>query len=159
MTAGNDYEASPYTVSFDASQISAILMVSTVEDMVTELSEYFKVVITSTDQPDRVEIGSSNTSFITIEDNDPGNNHILTIAIHTTYVGNISKVVKLLINYIILHNFAAVQVSLAQQNHTVTEGDIVNITLHLSSRHEFDFTVTFQHMDGSATGESCPVVN
>ena len=52
--------------------MSAILMVSTVEDMVTELSEYFKVLITSTDQPDRVEIGSSNTSFITIEDNDPG---------------------------------------------------------------------------------------
>ena len=47
-------------------------MVSTVEDMVTELSEYFKVVITSTDQPDRVEIGSPNTSFITIEDNDLG---------------------------------------------------------------------------------------
>ena len=47
-------------------------MVSTVEDMVTELSEYFKVVITSTDQPGRVEIGSPNMAFITIEDNDPG---------------------------------------------------------------------------------------
>ena len=47
-------------------------MVSTMEDNITELSEYFKVVITSTDQPGRVEIGSSNTSFITIEDNDPG---------------------------------------------------------------------------------------
>ena len=54
-------------------------------------------------------------------------------------------------------SLAAVQVSFAQQNHTVTEGDIVNITLHLSSSHEFDFTVTFQHMDGSATGESSEV--
>ena len=49
--------------------------------------------------------------------------------------------------------------SLAQQNHTVTEGDIVNITLHLSSSPGFDFTVTFQHMDGSATGESSEVAN
>ena len=79
------------------------------------------------------------------------------VYVHMQQVGNICKVVKLLINYIILHNFAAVQVSLAQQNHTVTEGDIVNITLHLSSSPGFDFTVTFQHMDGSATGESSEV--
>ena len=50
-------------------------------------------------------------------------------------------------------SFAAVQVSLAQQNYTVTEGDIVNITLHLSRIPEFNFTVTLQHMDGSATGK------
>ena len=72
LTAGDDYEAGPYTVSFSAGQQNATLMVSTVEDSTTELSEYFKVVITSTDQPGLVEIGSSNTSFITIEDNDPG---------------------------------------------------------------------------------------
>ena len=48
---------------------------------------------------------------------------------------------------------AAVQVSLAQQHYTVTEGDIVNITLHLGRIPEFDFTVTLQHMDGSAVGE------
>ena len=52
---------------------------------------------------------------------------------------------------------AAVQVSLAPQNYTVTEGNVVNITLQLSSSHEFDFTVTLQHMDGSATGESSAV--
>ena len=72
LTAGDDYEAGPYTVSFSAGQQNATLMVSTMEDSTTELSEYFKVVITSTDQPGFVEIGSSNTSFITIEDNDPG---------------------------------------------------------------------------------------
>ena len=49
----------------------ATLMVPTLDDNTTELSEYFKVVITSTD-PDAVEIGSPNTSCITIEDNDPG---------------------------------------------------------------------------------------
>ena len=72
VTAGNDYEAGPYTVSFGAGQQYATLMVSTVEDNTTELSEYFEVVITSTDQPGRVEIGSPNMAFITIEDNDPG---------------------------------------------------------------------------------------
>ena len=72
LTAGDDYEAGPYTVSFSAGQQYATLMVSTMEDNITELAEYFKVVISSTDQPGLVEIGSSNTSFITIEDNDPG---------------------------------------------------------------------------------------
>ena len=72
LTAGDDYEAGPYTVSFSAGQQYATLMVSIMEDNITELLEYFKVVITSTDQPGLVEIGSSNTSFITIEDNDPG---------------------------------------------------------------------------------------
>ena len=72
VTAGNDYETGPYTVSFSAGQQYATLMVSTVEDSTTELSEYFKVVITSTDQPGRVEIGSPNMAFITIEDNDSG---------------------------------------------------------------------------------------
>ena len=72
MTAGDDYEAGPYTVSFSAGQQNATLTVSTMEDNTTELSEYFKVVINSTDQPGRVEIVSPNMSFITIEDNDPG---------------------------------------------------------------------------------------
>ena len=72
LTAGDDYETGPYTVSFSAGQQYATLMVSTMEDNTTELSEYFKVVITSTDQPGRVEIGSPNMAFITIEDNDPG---------------------------------------------------------------------------------------
>ena len=44
--------------------------------------------------------------------------------------------------------------SLAQQNYNVTEGNIVSITLHVSRSHEIDFTVTLQHMNGSATGES-----
>ena len=72
LTASDDYEAGPYTVRFSAGQQNATLMVSTMDDNITELSEYFKVVITSTDQPGRVEIGSPNMSFITIEDNDPG---------------------------------------------------------------------------------------
>ena len=79
LTAGDDYEAGPYTVSFSAGQQYATLMVSTVEDNITELSEYFKVAINSTDQPGRVEIGSPNTAFITVDDNEPGISYILTV--------------------------------------------------------------------------------
>ena len=45
--------------------------------------------------------------------------------------------------------------SLAQQNYNVKEGETVNISLEMSSSdYEFDFTVTLQLMDKSATGES-----
>ena len=134
----------------------ATLMVPTLDDNTTELSEYFKVVITSTDQPSVVEIGSPNMTIVTIEDNDPGSIHILTDAIHLMYIGrkpttscNVTQNVQLLINYL----FAAVQVSFAQQTYTITEGGIVNITLVTSISFEFDFNVTLQYMDGSATGE------
>ena len=41
------------------------------------------------------------------------------------------------------------------QNYTVTEGDVVGITLVTNtSDYMFDFTVTLQNMDGTATGES-----
>ena len=51
-------------------------------------------------------------------------------------------------------SFIAVQVSFAQQNYTLTEGDIVNITLETNADdYEFGFNVTLQLMDGSATGE------
>ena len=72
LPAGYDYEAGPYTVTFTAGQLYATLMVSTMDDNTTELTEYFSVVITSTDQSGAVEIGPYDTAFITIEDNDPG---------------------------------------------------------------------------------------
>ena len=72
MTAGSDYTAGPYTVTFTAGQMNATLMVPTMDDNITELSEYFRVAIISTDQPSAVEIAAPNTTFITIEDNDPG---------------------------------------------------------------------------------------
>ena len=51
--------------------------------------------------------------------------------------------------------FAAVQVQFDPQNYTVTEGDVVNITLVTNtSDYMFDFNVTLQNMNGSATGES-----
>ena len=52
-------------------------------------------------------------------------------------------------------SFAAVQVQFDPQNYTVTEGDVVSITLVTNtSDYMFNFTVTLQSMDGSATGES-----
>ncbi len=57
-------------MTFNAGQMSATLMVSTMDDNSTELSEYFTLMITSVGRPDIVEIGSPNTSVITIEDND-----------------------------------------------------------------------------------------
>ena len=60
-------------MSFSAGQTSAILMVSTTDDDAVELSEYFAVMISSVDTPEVVEIGTPNTSAITIEDNEPGN--------------------------------------------------------------------------------------
>ena len=50
---------------------------------------------------------------------------------------------------------AAVQVQFDSKNYTVTEGDVVSITFVTNtSDYMFDFTVTLQNMDGSATGES-----
>ena len=72
MTAGYDYTPGPYTVTFTAGDLYATLMLSTMDDNTTELSEYFSVMITSTDQPSAAEIGSHHMAFITIEDNDPG---------------------------------------------------------------------------------------
>ena len=83
MAAGSDYDAGPYTVDFTAGQMSATLMVSTMDDNTTELSEYFKMLINSTDQPGAVEKTSPNKTVITIEDNDPG---IYIIYVYTLIV-------------------------------------------------------------------------
>ena len=57
-------------MTFSAGQQSATLMVPTMDDNTTELSEHFKMVIASTDQPGAVRIGSPNMAYVTIEDND-----------------------------------------------------------------------------------------
>ena len=79
MTAGYDYTPGPYTVTFSAGQMNATLIVSTMDDNITELSEYFVVVINSTDQQSVVEIGTPNNTVITIEDNEPGINFMCTV--------------------------------------------------------------------------------
>ena len=81
MPAGYDYTPGSYTVTFTAGQTSATLRVSTIDDNTTELSEYFNVAINSTDQPGVVEIVSPNKTFITIEDNEPGNTIVIILHI------------------------------------------------------------------------------
>ena len=52
-------------------------------------------------------------------------------------------------------SIADVEVQFDSQNYTVTEGDVVNITLVTNtSDYEFEFTVTLQYMDLTTTGES-----
>ena len=67
-----DYMPGPYTVSFSAGQMSAILMVPTIDDAVVEMSETFSVVIDSFDKPSVVEIGLPSIATVTVEDNEPG---------------------------------------------------------------------------------------
>ena len=51
-------------------------------------------------------------------------------------------------------SFADVEVQFDSQNYTVTEGDVVNITLATNtSDYTFNFTVTLQYMNGTATGK------
>ena len=68
-------------MDFTAGQMNATLMVSTMDDNTTELSEYFKVMIMSTDQPGAVEIGPYDMALVTIDDNDPGT-YIHAISVH-----------------------------------------------------------------------------
>ena len=80
--AGSDYEAGPYTVSFSAGQLSATLMVSTMDDKITEQLEDFRVhaVATTTGHSGTDVIGPPNAAVITIVDNERGSYmHILTV--------------------------------------------------------------------------------
>ena len=55
-----------------------------------------------------------------------------------------------------LYSLTALQVQFDPQNYTVTAGGVASITLVTStSRFEFDFNVTLQYVDGTATGEPC----
>ena len=69
-TAPGDYTSGGYSLSFNAGQTSSILSVSTSDDTIAELEEYFKVMITGSDRPDKVIIGDPDTCFVTIQDND-----------------------------------------------------------------------------------------
>ena len=80
--AGSDYETGPYAVSFSAGQLSATLMVSTMDDKITEPLEDFRVhvVATTTGHPGTIEIGPPNAAVVTIVNNEQGSYmHILTV--------------------------------------------------------------------------------
>ena len=80
-TADVDYEASTYVAKFFPGQMYATVMVPTLEDNTTELSEYFRVELYSSDRPELVAFGSPNMTVITIEDNDPGSKSCFICAV------------------------------------------------------------------------------
>ena len=98
LIAGNDYTPGPYTVNFGAGQQNATLMVYTTDDNTTELSEYFKLVIYSTDQPSVVDIVSPTSTCITIEDNNPGMYAYFTLKMNETHVHTYVCILWLLIS-------------------------------------------------------------
>ena len=69
-TAPGDYTSGRYSLSFSAGQTSDMLSVQTLDDTIAELEEFFKVMITGSDRPDKVVIGDPDTCFVTIQDND-----------------------------------------------------------------------------------------
>ena len=66
MTADSDFTPGPDNVSFTAGQMSATLMVSTMEDNIVEPSETFMVMITSVDSLGNVDPGSPSSSVVRI---------------------------------------------------------------------------------------------
>ena len=69
-TAPGDYTSGGYSLSFSAGQTSATLSVQTSDNTIAELEEFFKVMITRSDRPDKVLIGDPDICFVTIQDND-----------------------------------------------------------------------------------------
>ena len=119
----------------------ATLIVPTLDDNTTELSEYFKVVINSTDQPSVVEIGSPNVSCITIEDDEPGTVNILTW--HFTYC------FEWLICALLIH--AGLEVFFDPTTYNVTEDMNATLTIRANtSSYSFPFAVTVRKMDITA---------
>ena len=68
-TAPGDYASGGYSLSFSAGQTSGMLSVQTSDDTIAECDEFFKVMITGSDQQ-KVKIGGQDTRFATIVDND-----------------------------------------------------------------------------------------
>ena len=68
----SDYSSGEYTVTFLAGLGVATLEINTTDDDVLELLEFFKVMIISTSQSDRVQPGSPDLAFVNITDNEPG---------------------------------------------------------------------------------------
>ena len=69
-TAPGDYTSGGYSLSFSVGQTSSVLSVPTLDDNVAELEEFFKVMITRSNRPDKVIIGDPDVCFVTIQDND-----------------------------------------------------------------------------------------
>ena len=79
-TAPGDYTSGGYSLSFSAGQTSGMLSVQTSDDTIAECDEFFKVMITRSNRPDKVVIGDPDVCFVTIQDNDGEFAYVLYIA-------------------------------------------------------------------------------
>ena len=68
--ASYDYLSGRNLLSFRAGLTSATSSIPTLDDNDAELEEFFKVMITGSDRPDKVVIGNPDICFVTIQDND-----------------------------------------------------------------------------------------
>nr|WNS50027.1 Na-Ca exchanger/integrin-beta4-like protein [Halisarca dujardinii] len=227
-TAPEDYTSGPYTVTFQPGQTTAILMIPTEDDSIAELTEVFKVEISSTSIPAQILIGEPDDSYVTILDNDviecskapenatvtegqvasltivcsgeyefeftlnldsmddsavaPGDyiggpysvvftagqqSAILSVPTNDDSIAEMDQVFKVMITgsdlpdkviiaqpdtcYVTIEDDNdVVTCRKAAENITVTEGQLVNVTVECSGEYEFDFTLDVATMDGTA---------
>ena len=71
-TAPGDYNSGGFSLSFTAGQASGMLSVQTLDDTIAECDEFFKVMVTGSDKPDKVIIGDPDTCYATIQDDNDG---------------------------------------------------------------------------------------
>ena len=71
-TAGEDYTAGGYTVTFQPGQGEATLTIPTIDDSISEMDETYRAAIVGTSE-NRVLIGSPNVVITAILDNDGEN--------------------------------------------------------------------------------------
>ena len=67
---GTDYTSGPYTVTFSAESTRASFDVSINDDALLESNETFILIIDPTSLPSNVRVGISNSSTVTIMDNE-----------------------------------------------------------------------------------------
>ena len=69
-TSGSDYVPMPVSVTFSPEEEELSFEVMATEDDVAEQMERFKIVITGTNESTQVIVGSDDTAFVNIEDDD-----------------------------------------------------------------------------------------
>ena len=69
-TAGSDYDAGPYNVTFPAGKTHASFNITITDDTLVEGEENFTLSIDQSSLPDSVSISDHNETTVTILDND-----------------------------------------------------------------------------------------
>ena len=67
---GDDYDARPYLVEFNAGEMRAMFTISITNDKVLESDELFHLTIDTSALPDGITPGSPDTATVTIRNDD-----------------------------------------------------------------------------------------